>query len=317
MIRLIEKQRPMIYRGAMTRRRKAVFEPMRSEQEMMDLILGAARRDRRVRLAGMNGSRVNPKAPRDEWQDYDVAYGVTETEPFIRDKNWIDVFGKRIIMQTPEAMTLFSPDLGGWFSWLMLFEDGARIDLTIFPLEDLDRWLGRDKLTVILLDKDGRTGKPGRPAPAEPSDETHWVRQPGAECFDDCCNEFWWVATYVVKGLRRDELLYAADHLGRQVRGELLRMLSWEAGLEHGFSFNPGKSFKYLKNYLPPETWRRVLRGCRYDSAAHIRESLLESLALFRESSRHVAGQLGFPYPNYDEKVSAYLAPFLLSPGKI
>ena len=51
---------------------------MRTEQEMFDLILGFARRDERVRVAAMNGSRANPNAARDAFQDYDIVFGVTE-----------------------------------------------------------------------------------------------------------------------------------------------------------------------------------------------------------------------------------------------
>ena len=37
---------------------------MRSEQEMLDLIINTARDDERIRAAILNGSRANPNAPR-------------------------------------------------------------------------------------------------------------------------------------------------------------------------------------------------------------------------------------------------------------
>lgn len=42
---------------------------MRSEQEMFDLILSTARVDPRIRGVVMNGSRANPDAPKDFFQD--------------------------------------------------------------------------------------------------------------------------------------------------------------------------------------------------------------------------------------------------------
>lgn len=36
---------------------------MRSEQEMLDLILDTARQDERIRAVILNGSRANPNAP--------------------------------------------------------------------------------------------------------------------------------------------------------------------------------------------------------------------------------------------------------------
>ncbi|RCK09684.1 hypothetical protein DT075_35755 [Bacillus licheniformis] len=37
---------------------------MRTEQEIIDLVLKVAREDSRVRAVGMNGSRTNPNVPR-------------------------------------------------------------------------------------------------------------------------------------------------------------------------------------------------------------------------------------------------------------
>ena len=52
---------------------------MRSEKEMIDLILDTARKDERIRAVYMNGSRTNPNAPKDLFQDYDIVYVVRET----------------------------------------------------------------------------------------------------------------------------------------------------------------------------------------------------------------------------------------------
>ncbi len=40
--------------------------------------------------------------------------------------------------------------------------------------------------------------------------------------YDDCCNEFWNVTTYAVKGLCRKEILFAIDHLNQILRHEIL-----------------------------------------------------------------------------------------------
>ena len=56
---------------------------MRSEQQMLDLILDTARADERIRAVILNGSRANPNAPRDPFQDFDIVYLVTDTQPFV------------------------------------------------------------------------------------------------------------------------------------------------------------------------------------------------------------------------------------------
>ena len=89
---------------------------------MIEKVLAIAKSDDRVRIVAMNGSRTNRNAPRDAFQDYDIVFLVTDMASFLADDSWVDVFGKRIMMQTPENMTLFPPELGGRFTYLMLFE---------------------------------------------------------------------------------------------------------------------------------------------------------------------------------------------------
>ncbi|GEQ23471.1 hypothetical protein CBU02nite_39770 [Clostridium butyricum] len=67
---------------------------MRTEKEMYSLILNVAQNDERIRAVFMNGSRTNPNAIKDIFQDYDIVYVVEETKSFREQKNWIDQFGK-------------------------------------------------------------------------------------------------------------------------------------------------------------------------------------------------------------------------------
>ena len=69
---------------------------MRSEKEMLDLIIDIANNDVRIRAAYLEGSRANPNVPKDLFQDYDVIYVVMETKSFREDKEWINRFGKRL-----------------------------------------------------------------------------------------------------------------------------------------------------------------------------------------------------------------------------
>lgn len=67
------------------------------------------------------------------FRTYDILFLVRSIEPFLRTPRWVDRFGSRVIMQTPEAMSFYSPIGDGRFTYLMQFEDGNRIDLTLFP----------------------------------------------------------------------------------------------------------------------------------------------------------------------------------------
>ncbi len=275
---------------------------IRTEQEMMDLVLNVASTDERIRAVGMEGSRTNPNVPNDIFQDYDIVYFVNDMQSFIENPEWVDVFGKRIIMQTPENSELFPPELDGNFSYLMLFTDGNRIDLTICPITYIDKWVTLDKLVKVLLDKDGLI-----PTLPDPTDRNYWVKKPSQKSFEDCCNEFWWVSTYVAKGLWRNEILYAHDHL-QLVRKMLLQMIEWKVGVETNFSVSIGKNGKYLDRYLDDKTWYELLKTYPTAETNEIWKALQMMTALFDEVSLEVANQSQFNYPPFDTSiVKAYL----------
>ena len=185
---------------------------MRSEKEMLELIVGTAENDDRIRAVIMSGSRANPNARRDIFQDFDIAYLVTDVDSFRNDRGWINRFGELMILQMPEAMKDPPPKNDERFSYLMQFTDGNRIDLKLFPIAKLHEF-ERESLCMLLLDKDGVV----EPFPA-PSENDYLPIPPSAKAFSDCCNEFWWVCPYVAKGLWREEIIYAKHMLDQVIR---------------------------------------------------------------------------------------------------
>jgi aminoglycoside 6-adenylyltransferase len=275
---------------------------MRSEREIFELIVNTAKKDERIRAVIMNGSRANPNAPRDPFQDFDIVYVVTNVVPFKYNYEWIKRFGEIMIMQMPEDMQDPPPSNDGSFTYLMQFTDGNRIDLGIYPLAKLDE-LGKDSLSLLLLDKDGII------EPFAPADERDYLpKPPTAKAFSDCCNEFWWVSPYVAKGLWRGEIIYAKFFLDHFVRDQLMKMITWYVGVRTQFSRNPGIFGKYLELYLEPELWdllQQTYSDARYE---YTWEALFTTGRLFRRVALQVAEYFGFDYPHGDDtRVTAHL----------
>lgn len=81
---------------------------MRTEQELMKLILDVAKSDERIRAVLLGGSRANPATPQDIYQDYDITYFVEDITLFYNNPAWVmEHFGKPLILQMPEAMRKF------------------------------------------------------------------------------------------------------------------------------------------------------------------------------------------------------------------
>ena len=71
---------------------------MRTETEMLNVILQTAE-TLQVEAVAMSGSRTDTKAPKDEFQDYDVVYVVDDLDNLTSDLAWLDQFGNRLIEQ--------------------------------------------------------------------------------------------------------------------------------------------------------------------------------------------------------------------------
>jgi len=275
---------------------------VRSKEEMMDMLLGYAQSHELIRLVTLEGSRVNRQIQPDCYQDYDVSYFVTDLAAFKADDQWLDFLGLRLLLQKPEDMELFPPELGNWFSYLLLLADGNKVDLTLIPLDEAeDYFRNSDGLVEVLLDKDARADDK-----AAANDRNYWLQKPTAREFDDCCNEFWMVSTYVVKGLARREILFAIDHLHEIGRPNLLRMMAWSVGAEQGYTFSVGKNYKFIDRYLPGEDWEKLISTYGQQGYPQMWQALFTCYALFRRYSIAVAERLGYPYPDYDAAITGY-----------
>ena len=159
---------------------------MRAETEMLDLILQTAK-TLQVKAVAMSGSRTNQNAPKDEFQDYDVVYIVDDLDNLTSDLSWLTYFGERIIEQ--------EVSLGNRRLYLMLFEDGNRIDLTLCPKEHIQEWVDSEAGFTVLEDPENLF------EPYFPNPGRFWIHPTTETDFEKACNEFWWVSAYVVKGI--------------------------------------------------------------------------------------------------------------------
>lgn len=276
---------------------------MRSEKEMFELLISTARDDERILAAYLEGSRTVPQVSKDIFQDYDLVYVVTETRPFIEEKEWINRFGKRLYMQYPDEGIWDNGNHENCYGWLMQFADGNRLDLHVCTLAFVKELLKKGEPYRILLDKTGCLPQPG-----ENPERVYWVKKPSQEEFLAACNEFWWCMNNVAKGLWREELPYVMEQLNMVIRPMLFKVLAWKAGKDHNFSVSVGKGGKYLKNYVPEAVYERYMRTYPAGEKEAIQKSVFEMCSLFETTAREVAQALGFSYHEEEERNSrAYL----------
>ena len=258
---------------------------MRTEPEMLDLILQTAK-VLQVDAIAMSGSRTDTKAPKDEFQDYDVVYIVDDFDNLTSDLSCLDQFGKRIIEQEIR--------LGHRRLFLMLFEDGNRIDLTLCPKDYIQEWIDSEAGFTVLEDPEHLF------EPYSPNIERYWISPASEIDFEKVCNEFWWVSAYVVKGICRNQVIYATDHLHGICQQELLKILAWQVASDNGV-VDVGKNYKYLFNYLPAEKKKEFSNQLDFSSKEKITQSLYATMQLFHQEAQRLAQKLGF---DYDKEVA-------------
>ncbi|MDL2224715.1 aminoglycoside 6-adenylyltransferase [Eubacteriales bacterium OttesenSCG-928-M02] len=258
---------------------------MRTEGEMMARILGYAQADARVQAVLLNGSRADDTIPRDMLQDYDIVYLVENIASYQEDPAWIDVFGPRHMLQMPESMR--DPIGDGRLTYLMLFQDNTRMDLTLFDFAtflERDIW---DSATIVLLDKGN-----GLPPLPPASNRDYWITPPTQHIFDCCWNNFWWCTQNVAKGIWRREVSYVIGMLEGVLRPELHQMMDWKLGLEKGFTTATGKMGRHYGRLLSHAEYQAYLgsypKGIEEEA---LWEALFQMARIFLQWSKIVSNE--------------------------
>lgn len=247
---------------------------------MLSLLIKIAK-NLKVKAVALSGSRTNQKVQTDEFQDYDLVYVVDDIDNLTSDLSWLDLFGKRIIEQ--------EVGFGHRRLFLMLFEDGNRIDLTLCPKDYIQEWVDSEAGFTVLEDPEHLF------EPYSPNIERYWTNSATEKDFEKVCNEFWWVSAYVVKGICRNQLIYATDHLYGICQQEFLKILAWQVASDRG-RVDVGKNYKYLFNYLPAEKEKEFSNLLDFSSIEKLTQSLFATMELFHQESQFLANKMGFDY---------------------
>ena len=273
---------------------------MRNETEMLELIVKTANEDDRIRAVYMSGSRVNCNVPNDALAYYDIVYVVKDTKPFYEDSHYMERFGEILYMQEPDRLDASvgkKLDFNEKYTWLVIYTDGNRIDLTVCNEKKAD--ITGDRVYRVLLDKDGRFAN----APVS-DDRARWVKKPSEAEYAAVCNEFWWCINNVVKGIKRYEITYAQDMMNYYVRPMLLKMLSWKVGILTDFSVSVGKSGKYMNKWLLDDDYEMLLETYSGGLAGEMYHALKVMADLFDKIGLFVGDKLGYEYNERDSKAA-------------
>jgi aminoglycoside 6-adenylyltransferase len=261
-----------------------------------------------VRAMVLTSSLTTEKAPVDVLSDYDLILVVTDIHPFVTHKAWLGDFGTLLVHY---ADPIQQTDGLEQAAFIVQYEDGLKIDFSLWPVEMLKRAAAAPQLSAefdvgyqVLLDKDHLA------ADLKPPTYQGYIPRPPTEAeYLTRIELIFHNATYVAKYLWRDDLV-AAKHVMEtgMLQDDFLPMLVWRSEMDHGWSVKPGPYGRRLKRWVRPELFTELEKTYTGPDLEANWDAMFRLIDLFRKVAVEVGELLGFPYPyEMDQRAVTYL----------
>jgi aminoglycoside 6-adenylyltransferase len=280
----------------------------RHEHDVVSSLVQWAEAKADIRAMLLTSSRANPQATVDEFSDYDIILAVTDFRRYLESDDWLEDFGRVLTVYKDPIHTEFGL---GRFIRVTHYEDGTKIDYTVYPVDLLTRIAKEPELPAdldvgysVLVDKDKLTEqlKP-------PTYKAHIPTIPTEKEYQTLVEEFFSETMYVAKHICRDDLMplkHCLDCMAKQEH--LRRMLEWRVELDHNWSVRAGAYGKNLKKYVAPAVWSELESTYVGPGKRENWKALFKTINIFRKVATEVADCLNYSYPHsLDERVVKYL----------
>jgi aminoglycoside 6-adenylyltransferase len=276
-------------------------------QTIINKLLDWANRKSDIRAMLLTSSRTNPKAPLDEFSDYDVIVVVKDIKAYLDDESWLEEYGKVLVLYRDPVEIRYGFER---FIRVTQYESGLKIDFTFWPLGLMKHVAEMTELPdyiddgyKVLLDKDGLTR-----GMKTPSCRAFIPKPPTEAEYRTFIEEFFSNAPYAAKQIRRGDFFPLKSMLNFLRYEKLCRVLEWKVEIKHDWSLKSGRYGKGLHKYLAPEIIDEIENTCAGSGEEDDWESLFRIIKLFRKVAKEVGNHLGYTYPaDMDSRVVEYL----------
>ncbi len=280
---------------------------MKNEKRLIENFIRWGTERPAIRAMILTSTRTIPGGRIDLFSDFDIILAVKDVRPFYDDRGWLGDFGPVLVVYRDPIRKNFELES---FAYITQYEDGLKIDFTLYPIEMLVRLADEPALSEdldvgyrVLVDKDDLTVDL-----QAPSYQAYIPQPPTLEKYLTTIEEFFHEATYVAKHLWRDDLLPAKYSFDIMKRDYLLEMLVWRMEIDHNWSVKPGALGKGLKKQLPPERWAELESTYVGPGLDENWAALFRTIAFFRKIASEVGEQLGLAFPDeLDRRATNYL----------
>ena len=272
---------------------------MRSEREILEIVIDAARREDSVRAV----IRTDLLPVRKYLYTYNFYFVVNDIEKYEEDV-FRSCFGERILLFRGDRN--YPEMFPGTKAHLMVFRDGVTIVVHAMDVNTfLARYNGKNAYENVwigdtyqkVLDKDNILPEIER----SEEKQTIFAGAPAREEFINVNSEFWWVMKTFAEYTLREELLSSMFYLNNSVRDLLNRMIHWYIYLKAGHPVDMGILDSRMEEVLEADLFRlykKTYPGADYPQIWEAYDAVTE---LWRKTGRFVSERCGFDYPDETE----------------
>jgi len=263
-----------------------------------------------VRAIVLTSSRAIPNNPyTDQYSDYDVILALRDVRPFHDSREWLAAFGTVLAMYCDP---MYEKDGLYWSANVVQFEEGLKIDFTLWPVEMMRKVAQQETLPEefdagyqVLLDKDGLTEG------IRPPSYRGYIPEPPTEArYHEEIENFFLCATYVAKYLLRDDVMAAKFLLDGEMKHENLRpLLEWHLEIANDWKVKPGNYGRRIKKWIRPDLWADLEGTYAGAGIEENWQALFRLIDLMHKVGVELSETLGFTYPlPIEQRMRVYLA---------
>ena len=288
--------------------RHLILKNTEKDRDIIRSLIHWAEHQPLVRAMLLTSSRAIPNSSSDIFSDYDVILAVLDILPFYENRAWLYAFGS--------VLALYRDPLESYYghpksAYVTQYENGLKIDFTLWPVEILQQVVAEPKLLdefdagyLVLLDKDHLTNG------LKPPTYTAYIPTPPTENeYQTAVEVFFLEATYVAKFLWRNDMMAAKHILDHFMKQEhLLSMMEWHIEIDHQWSVKPGPYGQRLRKWLRLDLWEELESTYTGIGLEANWEAIFNTIALFRKVAIEVGDHFGYAYPHdVDRRTVTYL----------
>lgn len=270
---------------------------------MIEKLIAWGKTQELVRAMVLTSSQAIPNSTyADQFSDYDVILALRDVQPFHDNRDWLSAFGTILAMYRDP---LYETDGLNWSANVVQFEDGLKIDFTLWPVEKLRKVAQQEILPAefdagyqVLLDKDGLTEG------IKPPSYQGYIPQPPIEArYREEIENFFLCSTYVAKYLLRDDVMAAKFLLDGEMKHENLRpILEWLIEIDNDWKVKPGNYGRRIKKWLRSDLWSDLESTYVGAGIEENWQALFRLIDLMHKAGVEVGEKLGFTYPESIER---------------